>query len=384
MRSAEVPFKDKPAGTLQETVTGGTRFTYADEWSEEIGCCFPTTRREYEWANGLHPFFQHIGPEGWLRDEQARTAHINGEDDLGLLLRYGADCIGAVGIRPAGSADASLEVAEAGPTPGRTVSGIQKKLLVVKTAEGYVPAGPTGPAPFIAKFNSEAVDSLVRNEHKSLSWVAAVLGKEEVTKFTLSQVAGNGALIVTRFDRGPNGKKLRLEDCAQILVKPRGRDYDGKYDSSYEEVSAVIQKYSSRPLIDVARFYRRIITFALVANCDAHLKNFSLLETPTGLRLSPAYDVLNTVIYDRFEATFGLAIDGKRRHIEELDGALFRRFGKAIGLTERAVDQTFKDLKRQVGKAAIHIRPPDGEGPDGFVSRFAEIVSNQCLRILGE
>jgi serine/threonine-protein kinase HipA len=224
----------------------------------------------------------------------------------------------------------------------------------------------------------------VRNEHRSLNWLAAVLGKEEVTRFALGRVGDDGALIVTRFDRGPKGEKLRLEDCAQILVKPRGRDYGGKYDSSYEEVAAVIKENSSRPLIDVARFYRRLIAFALVANCDAHLKNFSLLETPTGLRLSPAYDVLNTVIYERFEATFGLAIDGKHRHIEELDGALFRRFGKAIGLTEGAVGQTFKDLKRQVEKAAIHIRPPDGEGPDGLVSRFAEIVSNQCLRILGE
>ena len=384
MRIAEVLFKDKPAGTLQETVTGGTRFAYGEGWSEAIACCFPPTRREYEWDNGLHPFFQHIGPEGWLREQQARTAHIDGEDDFGLLLRFGADCIGAVGIRPAGAAGAAAEIAEAGPTPGRTVSGVQKKLLAVKTNEGYVPAGATGPAPFIAKFNSDAIDSLVRNEHKSLTWTAAVLGKDEVTGFTLSQVAGEGALIVTRFDRGPKGEKLRLEDCAQILVKPRGRDYGGKYDSSYEEVAALINEQSSRPLIDLARFYRRLIAFALIANCDAHLKNFSLLETEAGLRLSPAYDVVNTVIYDRFEANFGLAIDGKRRHIEELDGALFRRFGRSIGLSERAVDQTFTDLRRQVAKAAIHIQPPDGEGPDGFVTRFAEIVSNQCLRILGE
>lgn len=384
MRIAEVLFKDKPAGTLQETVTGGTRFTYEDGWNEEIACCFPPTRREHEWGNGLHPFFQHIGPEGWLREQQAHSAHIDTENDFGLLLAYGADCIGAVGIRPSGPTKADIKITEAGPTPGRTVSGIQKKLLVVKTAEGYVPAGSTGPAPFIAKFNSDAIDSLVRNEHRSLTWLAGVLGKEEVTRFALGQVAGDGALIVTRFDRGPKGEKLRLEDCAQILVKPRGRDYGGKYDSSYEEVAAFIKEHSSRPLIDVARFYRRLIAFALIANCDAHLKNFSLLETPTGLRLSPAYDVVNTVIYERFEAIFGLAIDGKRRHIEELDGALFRRFGRAIGLTERAVDQTFTDLRRQVEKAAIHIRPPDGEGPNGFVTRFAEIVSNQCLRILGE
>ena len=382
MRIAEVLFKDKPAGTLQETIAGGTRFSYGDGWNDEIACCFPTSRREHEWANGLHPFFQHIAPEGWLRDQQARSARIDGQDDLGLLLRYGADCIGAVGVRPGGQAEAAAEIAEAGPMPGRTISGIQKKLLVVGSGDAFAPAGATGPAPYIAKFNSEAIDSLVRNEHRSLLWTSAVLGKSEVAGFTLGRVGNETALIVSRFDRGPKGEKLRLEDFAQILVKPRGNDYAGKYDSSYEEAAEIIGAHSSRPVIDMARFFRRLIAFALIGNCDAHLKNFSLLETPTGLRLSPAYDVVNTAIYDHFEKTFGLAIDGKDCHIEELDGPLFRRFGRSIGLTDRAVDQAFEDIRRQVAKAAIHVRPPDGEGPGGFATRFAEIVSNQCLRIL--
>lgn len=382
MRIAEVLFKDKSAGTLQETVTGAIRFAYGDGWTEDIACCFPATRREHEWSGGLHPFFQHIAPEGWLREEQARSAHVDGQDDLGLLLHYGVDCIGAVGVRPADPPETAPTL-EAGPTPGRTVSGIQKKLLVVNSGDVFAPAGPTGPAPFIAKFNSSAIDSLVRNEYRSLLWTSAVLGKGEVTEFRLGQVGGDMALIVTRFDRGPKGEKLRLEDFAQILVKPRGNDYGGKYDSSYEEVAEVITNHSSRPLIDLARFFRRLIASALIGNCDAHLKNFSLLETHTGLRLSPAYDVVNTAIYDHFEKSFGLAIDGRPRHIEELDADLFRRFGLSIGLTKRAVDKTLGDMRRQAAKATVRIRPPDGEGPDGFATRFAEIVSNQCLRILG-
>jgi len=99
LRSGEVFFKDTVVGTLAETAGGGTRFTYAPEWKESIACCLPVERREHEWSQGLHPFFQHLGPEGWLRERQARVAHIAEEDDFGLLLRYGADCIGAVGIK---------------------------------------------------------------------------------------------------------------------------------------------------------------------------------------------------------------------------------------------------------------------------------------------
>ncbi|MCO5965133.1 type II toxin-antitoxin system HipA family toxin [Sinorhizobium meliloti] len=386
LRSADILFKDESAGTLVETANGGTRFAYHSDWNEgNIACCFPSTQREHEWKAGLHPFFQHLGPEGWLREQQARSAHVVEEDDLGLLLRYGADCIGAVSIRPPDDAAQLPEIPEATASPGRTVSGVQKKLLVTKDDENrFVPASAKGSAPYIAKFNSDRIYNLVRNELLSLRWTAAVLGEREVTAFTTSLIAAvdETALIVTRFDRKPNGEKLRLEDCAQILSKPKGQDYAGKYDAAYEDIAAIIRQHSSRAPIDLLRFFNRLIVFTLIGNCDAHLKNFSLLETPTGLRLSPAYDVVNTAFYDGFDQTLALSIGGEKIHLEAANQAIFRAFGKEIGLPDRAIDQTFRQLKRQVEKAASIIRPPDAEPADGFVHRFKEIVDNSCLRIL--
>ncbi|MDP2124157.1 MAG: HipA domain-containing protein [Parvibaculum sp.] len=378
-------FKDAVAGTLSQTPGGGTRFAYVQGWKDQIACCFPTTRDEYEWRNGLHPFFEHLGPEGWLREQQARVAHVVQENDFGLLLRYGADCIGAVGVRPPSGSAPFPEITELTANPGRTVSGVQKKLLVVKKGDTFEPAAATGPAPFIAKFNSERLPTLVRNEALSLRWAAEVLGKEEINRFQQAQIAAIGefALVVTRFDRGPKGEKLRQEDCAQILLKPRGPQYDGKYDAAYEDIAAVIKQHSSRPAIDLLRFYRRLIAFALIGNCDAHLKNFSLLETPSGLRLSPAYDVLNTAIYDGYDQTLALSIGGRKAHLDTVDGALFRTFGRDIGIPDRAIDQTFVNLKRRTGKAATIIQPPEAEEPGGFKSRYAEIVNNTCLRVLG-
>src|SRR5258705_196243 len=80
--------------------------------------------------------------------------------------------------------------------------------------------------------------TLVRNEALTLRWAAAVLGRSEVREAELGLVAvvNEVALIVVRFDRTADGQKLRLEDFAQILCKPRGLDYAGKYNSSYEEV----------------------------------------------------------------------------------------------------------------------------------------------------
>src|SRR5882672_4278821 len=121
VRAAEVLFKDSVAGTLTETASGGTRFAYAPDCKQPIACCLPIGRREHEWAKGLHPFFQHLGPEGWLRQRQARVAHIAEEDDFGLLLRYGADCIGAVAIKSPVPLANVEPVAEAPANPGRTI-----------------------------------------------------------------------------------------------------------------------------------------------------------------------------------------------------------------------------------------------------------------------
>lgn len=390
LRKAEILFKDQPAGTFEETSNGGTRFIYNPNWQTPIACVLPILQREHEWAQGVHPFFQHLGPEGWLREKQARTAHIAEEDDFGLLLRYGADCIGAVGVRrPAGDKGKDVEpAAEVTASPGRTVSGVQRKLLVIKEGNQFTPAAADGFAPYIAKFNSEreALQSLVRNEALSLRWSAELLGKEEVNEFVLSNVAvlNEHALIVTRFDRKPDGTKLRLEDFAQILSKPRGRDFGGKYDASYEDVASIIKQHSVRPEIDLARFFRRLIVFTLVGNCDAHLKNFSLLETDVGLRLSPAYDIVNTAFYDGFDQNLALSVGGKTLSLDQVTRATLEDFGKSIGLATRAIEQTFADLKARVQRAAKILQPPQGEPPEGFVHRYQEIVSRACLRILGE
>lgn len=387
MRTARILFKDRAAGTLTETANGGTRFIYSPEWSEDIACCLPVVRREHEWPQGLHPFFQHLGPEGWLREQQARVAHIVEEDDLGLLLRYGADCIGAVSIHPSTYNELAWAVTESTATPGRTVSGIQKKLLVSRAGPKapFEPASADGPAGFIAKFNSERIGTLVRNEALSLRWATSVLGSREVNRFEVAFISeiNEHALVVTRFDRTAMGDKLRLEDCAQILRKPRGQDYAGKYDAAYEDIATIIKQHSARAGIDLARLLRRLIVFAVVGNCDAHLKNFSLLETPEGLRLSPAYDILNTALYDGFDQELALRINGRRVQLDTVNGNLFRTFGREVGLQERAIDEIFTDLRRRVKKAELILQPPQGEGPDGFVTRYAEIVSNACLRILG-
>jgi serine/threonine-protein kinase HipA len=386
-RSAKITFKNKPAGSLEETASSGTRFIYNREWTETIACSLPITRREHEWGQGLHPFFQHLGPEGWLRERQARVAHVAEEDDLGLLLQHGADCIGAVGVLPIQEEISSFAFSDETTNPRRTVSGVQRKLLITRDDDIFHPAGPTGPAPYIAKFNSETLTTLVRNETLALKWVSAILGAEEVTEFKLAQVAeiDETALIVTRFDRTASGDKLRAEDFAQILGKSRGQDYAGKYDSSYEEVAGVIRSHSARPDIDLAKLFRRLIAFVLVSNGDAHLKNFTLLERPEGLRLSPVYDVVNVGVYgsEGYSQNLALSIGGEVLPLEAVTKPVLIAFGTRIGLSKATITRAFRDAKTRAQRAQ-KLLPDVDEGRDPFGANFTEIVRNGCARLLEE
>ncbi|MDW7556687.1 type II toxin-antitoxin system HipA family toxin (plasmid) [Azospirillum brasilense] len=389
-RTADILYKGQRVGVLYETPQGGTRFVYNPDVTETIACVLPVREREHAWPTGLHPFFQHLGPEGWLREKQARAGRVEDEDDFGLLLRYGQDCIGAVGVSavqplaaPLVAVDAETTAAAAGK---RTVSGVQKKLLGFRQGDQYHPAEAEGPATHIAKYNDQTNATLVRNEYLTLRFARDVLGAKQVTEFETAFLAGieNLALVVKRFDRTDNGEKLRLEDFAQILARSRGRDFTGKYAGSYEEIAGAIREHSARPQIDVEQFFRRVVFCALIGNTHAHLKNFSLLETSRGLRLSPAYDLLNTLVHGgAYKTEFALSLCDDHVQTDRIDRRLIVAFGQAIGLPERAIKLALKELGDRVRRSQA-IVPPAAEPADGFVHRYAEIVEGACQRILEE
>lgn len=368
-------------------VGGDTHYTYDDGWTHDIACSLPADRREHICRDGLIPFFQHLGPEGWLRGLQARAGGVPDQDDFGILIGHGAECIGAVGVLPPdGTAvlppPRTSDPQAAAATAQRTISGVQRKLLVGKDAGRIRPAiGPHDPVTHIAKFNSPEERTLVQNEALSLRLAQEVLGTEAVTRFEVGVVADveEVALVVERFDR-QGERRLRLEDFAQILGKPRGQDFGGKYASSYEEAASAIARHSARPRIDLDRFFRLLLFNFVIGNADAHLKNFSLLERPEGLRLSPAYDLVNTLLY-RFSRETALEIDGRHRAMEELDRPRMEALGRAIGLPAAAVETSFAALRAGFADPKA-LRAGKIDDPDALKARYADVVHANAARIL--
>jgi serine/threonine-protein kinase HipA len=87
---------------------------------------------------------------------------------------------------------------------------------------------------------------------------------------------------------------------------PQTHGADYKYQGSYWDLFELMRKNLPSYKVESLKLFKLLIFNYLFSNGDAHLKNFSIIETPLGdFKLSPAYDLLNS-----------------RLHIEDKDFAL--------------------------------------------------------------
>jgi serine/threonine-protein kinase HipA len=80
-----------------------------------------------------------------------------------------------------------------------------------------------------------------------------------------------------------------------------------KYDGTYEEIGRLIEKYVAAFPPALEQLFRLVVFNYLFSNGDAHLKNFSLIQTEMGdYTLSPAYDLMCTVLHTPLESDTAL------------------------------------------------------------------------------
>jgi serine/threonine-protein kinase HipA len=111
-------------------------------------------------------------------------------------------------------------------------------------------------------------------------------------------------LLVERYDRrtAEHGiQRLHQEDFCQALGIPSDRKYQVEGGPSLSDCFALIRRATSVPARDAVKLLDYVMLSFLVANHDAHGKNYSLLYLPDsgGAALAPQYDVLSTIAYDK-------------------------------------------------------------------------------------
>jgi serine/threonine-protein kinase HipA len=108
LRRGIVQIDGERVGTLVEDGPDVT-FAYDAEYASSpaaIPVSLTLPVGEGPWTTrGLHPFFAGLLPEGWLRTLVETKLHVDDNDQFGLLLATGADCVGAVEIIRATSED---------------------------------------------------------------------------------------------------------------------------------------------------------------------------------------------------------------------------------------------------------------------------------------
>ena len=241
-----------------------------------------------------------------------------------------------------------------------SISGVQEKLslLLDKNLLRLTKKGEQGT--YILKpipRDLKNVDQVPANEHLTMQIAKQVYGLNTAENALIFFKNGSPAYITKRFDVKKDGGKLGKEDFATLAGKTKdnaGANF--KYEYSYEEIGLLIQKFVPAWRVEIEKYFSLVVFNFLFSNGDAHLKNFSLLESSRGdYLLSPAYDLVNTRLHvddSYFALDKGLFADNfkseeykKSGHPSKND---FIEFAQRIGVVETRIGKLLNPfLERQ-------------------------------------
>jgi len=232
-----------------------------------------------------------------------------------------------------------------------SISGVQEKLsmLLEKNRLRLTNEGEQGT--YILKpipRDLRKVDQVPANEHLTMQIAKQVYGINTAENAMIFFTNGAPAYITKRFDVKDDGSKWGKEDFATLAGKTKDNDGPNfKYEYSYEEVGLLIQKYVPAWRVEIEKFFSLVVFNYLFSNGDAHLKNFSLLESTKGdYLLSPAYDLVNTKLHvddTDFALDKGLFADGFKSEHYKSSGhpgkSDFLEFAKRVGVAKSRADK---------------------------------------------
>lgn len=289
-------------------------FEYAASWADAES--FPldpqslplkTTSRRFS-ADQFHPplaVFEDALPDEWGRSLLRTALRQAGREPslMEMLLRMQGGGTGALIFtetveppQPAATARSAalsdlLDAAEQFEAGNLTAGHEFQKLL-----EGSSRAGGARPKALVhddtdewlVKFPSQTRDEA--HDVVGLEATCLTLARRaglDVPQSRLQTIGRRRVLMVRRFDvTAENGRRHMISLSALCRERP------GIYAHDYSAVAQMLRRHSAAPAEDVAAIFRQMVFNAAVGNVDDHLKNFWMLGTHKGYRLSPAFDLV--------------------------------------------------------------------------------------------
>jgi serine/threonine-protein kinase HipA len=319
--------------------------------------------------NQLPTFFRHDLPEEdtLLRAAIAAEHGVKASDELGLLSSLGADLPGAIVARRVEGA--SRDGARTRPSLCFSLAGAHLKFSMIERDHALA-LGTDARAPaWIVKLYDERRAGMARNE-LSMMTLAREVGIEAprcrlVTERELGALPSRflrpslDAIAIARFDRA-EGRRIHQEDFAQVFDLPATADAKyarqlpkGRKKPGYESIARVIARLCPD---DVPEFTRRLLFCIVIGNEDAHLKNWSLIY-PDGIhaRLSPAYDLVSTVVYGGLDRALALSLFNEER-LDAITMWHFEQLADSVGFERAAMRSLVRATLDQLREAWARTR----------------------------
>jgi serine/threonine-protein kinase HipA len=321
------------------------------------------------WARNqrLHPSISNLLPEGSLRELIAQGLKVHVDNEFHILSYLGKDLPGALvaeAMEPEDVPDSVLAThGKAKAMPFHNVfgekvnqenkfslAGVQMKFSMKEKDGRYnLPSGDAL-GDWIIKTPSTKHKDVPLNEYTAMK-LASLVGVDvpEIKLVELDKLDNlpqinlpdeKLAFAIKRFDRGDD-TRIHMEDFAQVLVK---YPHDKYNSANYEQIGRILYGFSGDGLADVQQFARRLLVNILLANGDAHLKNWSLIYsdqiTP---RLSPAYDIVTTSVYIDGERQYALNL-GKTNDWYDVSYANFQYWADRSEIPWRVIKPHLDDV----------------------------------------
>ena len=333
------------------------RFEYVEGWSvPPVASTLPIGKaRTTTSANALPAFFAGLLPEGRRLTALRSAIKTSADDDFSLLLAVGGDVIGDVQVAPEGVSPVNASV----ETPA-----LAKDVVFADLFEAIVGRDPTdlvglpgvqpkvsgkmislplrwGDHPCVLKLNPPEFAHLVDNEaffYRAARASGLVVADAQV----VYDAAAQPGLLVRRFDRERTDAGIvtrAQEDGCQAL----DRYPADKYRLTTGEVFEALARVTAAPVVAARDLIRQLAFAYITCNGDAHAKNFSVVQAPSGeWRVSPAYDLPSSHPYG--DTTMAMSVAGKDR--EDIGRRQFLALGERLGLPERTVGRVLDGLVR--------------------------------------
>jgi serine/threonine-protein kinase HipA len=309
----------------------------------------------------LHPTLSNLLPEGALRELIAQGLKVHVDNEFQLFSYLGEDLPGALVAEPVEPEDIPANLLSAyGKAKAVklektawenkfSLAGIQMKFSMKQQDGRYNLSKGETLGDWIVKTPSTKHKDVPVNEFTAMT-LASIVGVDlpEITLVELDKLDNlppinlpdeKLAFAIKRFDRN-NDQRIHMEDFAQVLVKYPHEKYNS---ASYEQIAKILYNYSGDGLEDTQQFARRLLVNILLANGDAHIKNWSLLYsdqvTP---RLAPAYDIVTTSVYLENERQYALNL-GKTKEWYDVTYENFEAWAKRAGVPWRAIKPHLDD-----------------------------------------